>query len=193
MRILVPKFSLDYGDYTPGCPIFFLAGPVRGGDHWQQEMALLFAHVVPECLVAIPCRWDSDHEMNEYFIDGTRMKFPRQLNWERYFLKEAGIGFTPGCVIFWLPEESRKNPHPGPEPYSMDTRGEIAEWRMRVKFQNARVVIGCPDQDAYHGFSQIHRNYSLELGYQFPVYPTMEATVHAAVRMMHQKPINRHL
>jgi hypothetical protein len=185
MRILVPKFSIDYGDYEPGSPIFFLAGPVRGGADWQQEMALLLGEAVPTCIVAIPCRWGEDHPMSAYFLRGNRVRFPRQLNWERLYLREAGIGFAPGCVVFWLKEESTEDPHPGPEPYSMDTRGEVAEWRMRMRFQNARVVIGA--EDGYFGLSQIQRNYSLELGYEFPIYRTLQETADAAIRMMHKK------
>jgi hypothetical protein len=193
MQILVPKFTLGYGDYIPDSPIFFLAGPVRGGGDWQHHMALLLSEAVPECVIAIPCRWDDTHSLGCHFVRSTRISFERQLNWERHYLKEAGIGFAPGCILFWLPPESEQDPHPGPEPYSMDTRGEIAEWRMRMKFQNARVVIGCPDPEAYHGLSQIHRNYSLELGYTFPIHRTMSDTVKAACTMMRKEPINRHL
>ncbi len=183
MQILVPKFT-EVGEHDPQSPIFFLAGPVRGGGDWQQQMARILSNVVPNCVIAIPCRWDDTHVLSRYFLRGTRLSFERQLNWERYYLKEAGLNAKLGCVIFWLPPESTQNPHPGPEPYSMDTRGELGEWRMRIKFQNARVVIGCPDPDAYHGFSQIHRNYSLELGHDFPVHSTMENTALSAHRMM---------
>ncbi len=183
MQILVPKFT-EVGEHDPKHPLFFLAGPVRGGGDWQQQMARFLTNIVPNCVIAIPCRWDDSHPLHPHFLRGTQIPFERQLNWERHYLKEAGLNAKLGCVIFWLPPESADHPHPGPEPYSMDTRGELAEWRMRIKFQNARVVIGCPDPDAYHGFSQIQRNYSLELGYDFPIFKTMEETVVSAHKVM---------
>ncbi len=188
MQILVPKRSINipqfYGDGLIR-PIIFFAGPVRGGGDWQVPMA----HLVKEhpkltkSIVAIPCRWDATHKMAPCFISGDQNVFPRQLNWERKYLKIAGLAPppVPGCVLFWLGEEDTASPHPGPEPYSMDTRGEVAEWRMRMAFQNARVVIGA--EPGYHGLSQIQRNYSQELGYDFPIYQTKEATVNAAAEM----------
>lgn len=180
MQILIPKRSFPAGGDDPNRPLFFLAGPVRGGGDWQKDMALILQELTSGyCTVAVPCRWDETHPLKKYFVVGPDDHFERQLNWERHFLAEAGLTRKHGCVLFWLGVESAEDPHPGPEPYSMDTRGELAEWRMRIKFQNARVVVGAEDE--YFGLSQIKRNYSLELGYDFPILTNMEETAHAAV------------
>ncbi len=133
------------------------------------------------CTIAIPCRWGGEHPLHRYFAGEESSRFARQLNWERFYLQEAGVGENPGCILFWLGLESPDRPHPGPEPYSMDTRGELGEWRARMEFESARVVIGA--EEGYHGLSQIQRNYSEMLGYSFPIYPTLAATAEAALKM----------
>jgi hypothetical protein len=185
MQILLPRVYNSksiHKDISLKRPLFFLAGPVRGGGDWQARMAHLIEQEVPDCILAVPCRWTENHQLSSYFTQKEDGAFPRQLNWEQFYLEEAGIGNVPGCVLFWLAFESEEDKHPGPEPYSMDTRGEVAEWRMRIKFQNARVVVGADDR--YYGLSQIQRNYNHVLGYEFPIYKTMEETAHAAVLRM---------
>lgn len=186
MQILIPKRWVRVPQFDAGQnmrPLLFFAGPVRGGGDWQVSMAKAVERHprLFDSVIACPCRWSASHSMAPHFISGTLGRFPRQLDWEREYLKIAGLSKFPGCVIFWLGCESETDPHPGPEPYSMDTRGEVAEWRMRMAFQNARVVIGA--EAGYHGLSQIQRNYSFELGYDFPIYKTMEETVDAAAKM----------
>jgi len=183
MRIILPK---TYFRFSPEEPwdktlVFFLAGPVRGGGDWQQEACRLIAHKAPNSIVAVPTRWEANHPLTPYKVHGSDNVFPRQLNWERHYLEEAGLSTFAGCIIFWLPLESRTSPHPGPEPYSMDTRGELAEWRMRMKFEGARVVVGA--EEGFHGLSQIQRNFSLTLGYEFPIHGTLEATIDAALKI----------
>lgn len=183
MKILVPNRYLEVNNktVTRESPLIFLAGPVRGGGDWQVPMSHILEQKLPGCTLAIPCRWGSDHMLYTYFAGEDTKKFARQLNWERFYLQEAGIGENPGCILFWLGLESRDHPHPGPEPYSMDTRGELGEWRARMKFESARVVIGA--EEGYHGLSQIQRNFSEMLGYDFPIYPTLAATAEAALKM----------
>ncbi len=187
--ILVPKIWVSTDKIWTGEPdrvLLFFAGPVRGGGDWQKDGCdLVSVHpALKNSVIVTPTRWDRTHALAPRFMHGPTTCFPRQLNYERHYLALAGLDERPGCILFWLRCESEEDPHPGPEPYSMDTRGELAEWRMRMKFQNARVVIGAePD---YHGLSQIQRNYSLELGYEFPIYPTLEATIDAAARMAYR-------
>ena len=63
----------------------------------------------------------------------------------------------------------------------MDTRGELAEWRMRVKYEKARVVIGA--EAGFIGLSMIQRNYWHVLGDDFPFYKSIEETADAAVKL----------
>ena len=121
------------------------------------------------------------HPAYQYAATGRSDAFERQLAWERYYLELAGIHHPMGCILFWLPLESEKEPHPGPEPYAMDTRGELGEWRMRIKYEHARVVIG-GDKD-FLGLSQIERNFSHIAGSSFVFYDELETTVQAAKYM----------
>jgi hypothetical protein len=66
-----------------------------------------------------------------------------QLVWERHYLKQAGLeAGIPGCVIFWLGLESLTQPHPGPEPYAMDTRREIGKFTAYAEMMSVRMVVG---------------------------------------------------
>lgn len=186
MKVLVPKRWVSVADIANDTivhPLFFLAGPVRGGGDWQHQTCLVLQKLrrVEHCFVVCPCRWGEQHPLAKKFLTGTERVFARQLDWERHYLELAGTHRNPGCIVFWLPCESEATPHPGPEPYSMDTRGELGEWRWRMKTENARVVIGAePD---FLGLSQIQRNFSRALGYDFPIYRSIEETANAAMTL----------
>ena len=183
MQIIVPKRFV-----FPTYPLFFLAGPIRGGGDWQAQMYQVLKRLLPEStgMVACPCRWgrDPEHPLAREFVKGNEERFPHQLDWERYYLERAAFDGEPGCIIFWLPLESKTNPHPGPEPYAMDTRGELGEWRGRMVLSRPRVVIGA--DPAFLGLSQIRRNFSAVTEYEFPIYPTMEETAHAAIKLAYK-------
>ncbi len=186
MKILVPKRWMSVGDIATNTiihPLFFLAGPVRGGGDWQHKMCLALGKQrwVENCIIVCPCRWDERHPLAEHFVEGPENCFGRQLDWERHYLELAGTHKNPGCIVFWLGCESVELPHPGPEPYAMDTRGELGEWRWRMKTEKARVVIGA--ESSFLGLSQIQRNFSQALGYDFPIYDSMEKTARAAARL----------
>jgi hypothetical protein len=183
LKILVPNQCMivdDRANESMTHPLFFLAGPVRGGGDWQHQMCLLLKKrkLVEDCVIVCPCRWDQGHSLAPHFGGVQENTFARQLDWERHYLELAGLRLKSGCIIFWLGCESKEAPHPGPEPYGMDTRGELGEWRWRMKVENARVVIGA-DED-FFGLSQIQRNFSQALGYDFPIYQTLEETAKAA-------------
>jgi hypothetical protein len=187
VRYVIPKTYVTAEEIKSGRPdqfLLFAAGPVRGGGNWQAEPlceALERYHRGASAIVAAPCRWTKANVLNARFMPGPQEEFRRQLNWERYYLELAGCRDrgVRGCILFWLPRESRVFPHPGPEPYGMDTRGELGEWRWRMKTEHARVVVGADPE--FHGLSQIQRNFSLALGYNFPIFPTLEKTVEAAI------------
>lgn len=182
MRIIVPKRFV-----TPNYPLFFLAGPVRGGGDWQADMFRTLQRFLPrERGTAVsPCRWGKDpkHPLTGSFAQGPEERFEHQLDWERYYLERAGLPTNkPGCIIFWLPLESQTHPHPGPEPYAMDTRGELGEWRGRM-MHNPRIHLVIGADPKFLGLSQIRRNFSAALGYTFPIYHTMEETARAAIEL----------
>jgi len=111
-------------------------------------------------------------------MSGREDYFDRQLTWERYYLDLAA---TTGCLIFWLPSESQVNPRIGSDPYAMDTRGELGEWRGQLMHNpSLRVVVGA--DRGFPGLSQIQRNFSLATKSVFPIYETLAETVAAAVK-----------
>ena len=110
-------------------PLFFFAGPIRGGGDWQADMAELVVTNVPTTNIACPSRWKRGHRLEQHFHKPFSEAPNRQLVWERHYLKQAGLEpEVPGCVMFWLGLESETEPHPGPEPYAMDTRREIGKF-----------------------------------------------------------------
>ncbi len=112
-------------------------------------------------------------------MPGDETYFERQLNWERHYLD---IASEHGCVIFWLPVESKSNPRIGGGPYATDTRGELGEWRGRLMGNpSLKVVVG--GEEGFDSFSQIERNFKLGVSPDFPIYRTLSETVQAAVAM----------
>lgn len=177
MNVILPK-SLCRIQKKQG-PLFFLAGPVRGGGDWQTRCCEEIQKQLPRFYAAIPCRYDVDHPMSPYFLSGKKNHFDRQLTWERHYLDLAAMS---GCLLFWLPCQSTTLPKIGDDPYAMDTRGELGEWRGRMMHdKHLRVVIGA--EPTFPGLSQIQRNFDQALGKQFRIHETLEQTVAAAVLM----------
>ncbi len=177
MKIVLPKTLCDI-DLSYG-PFFFLAGPVHGGDDWQAKCCWEIRSHILNFYAALPCRYMETHALVSFRQIGKENYFDRQLTWERHYLELAATA-TNGCLIFWLPCESKANPRVDGEPYAMDTRGELGEWRGRMMFDNnLRVVVGAGA--GFPGLSQIQRNFNQALGIDFPIYPTLAETVAAAL------------
>lgn len=177
MRILLPKTYCEV-DHSYG-PLFFLAGPVRGGNDWQLKCCEAIQNHIPKFYAALPCRYPHDHPLMASRIAGEENRFDRQLTWERHYLTMAA---EKGCLIFWLPAENKNNPRGGSEPYAMDTRGELGEWRGRLMHNpKLRIVIGA--EEDFSGLSQIQRNFNFAMNSEFPIYTTLAETVMAAMKM----------
>lgn len=182
MRIILPKThyeaNFEYG------PLFFLAGPVRGGADWQANCCDEIEKYFDRFHAAVPCQYrDGKSRLLKHKVSGDTTYFDRQLTWERHYLD---IASEKGCIIFWLPCEDKSFPRNDEDgPYAMDTRGELGEWRGRMMHNpKLRVVIGA--QKDFPGLSQIQRNFNFALGYDFPIYETLEETVAAAVEKVKQ-------
>jgi hypothetical protein len=177
MEIIFPKV---YCDLDPSLPLFFLAGPVKGGADWQHNAVEQLGMLLKNFYVVIPCRYDKEHPLVKYKVDGKEDTTSSQLTWERHYMKYAAT--KNGCLIFWLPSEDRNYVRTVPEPYAMDTRGELGEWRGQMKHdKNLKVVIGA--KEGFLGLSQIQRNFNEALCCDFTIYKTIEETVDAAVRI----------
>lgn len=183
MKVILPKGHSDIFRIW-GTPVFFLAGPVVGGDDWQYRMCrLLQERVFGDFFVAIPCRYSADHPLQIFRAEETGQPFDRQLTWERYYLDCASQPSQPGCIIFWLPCESQVSPRSDGLPYAMDTRGELGEWRGRLMY-NSRLSVVVGAEENFPGLSQIQRNFDQALGRDFPICGSMEETADAAVKMI---------
>jgi hypothetical protein len=184
MKIITPKFA--YPASLINSPLFFLAGPVQGGDDWQADCAFMLLDKLGDCHVAVPRSYSADHPLMPYIVSKMDGTFPRQLAWERNFLNLAGDPQwqKKGCILFWCPLESDMNPRPRLNgPYAQDTYGEIGEWRGRMMENETlrRVALGMAD--GFPGRDVIHRNYCAALTTDFPVYETLEETVDAAIKI----------
>lgn len=194
MPILVPKQIIPVKP-TLEAPLFFLAGPIRGGGDWQKDMAIELMQHCNEAQIACPSRWTAEHALAEHFFQPFSQAENRQLVWERHYMEQAAIGFsyrisghtlqepmcrTPGCLIFWLPLESTSEPHPGPEPYAMDTRRELGKYAALVAHHRARVVIG--GNSDFFGLDVILNEFADASSEEtFPFYRSMRNLAKAAL------------
>lgn len=178
-KILIPK---GYYELTrEDGPIFFLAGPVRGGDDWQKKVVEELSKHLEKCVVAIPYYYiENDYfPLRESAERGIEGKFERQLQWERFYLEEAA---NKGCIIFWLPEESRTNPRPASAgAYATDTRGELGRWSVEQKYNPGyNIVVGA--EENFPSLSQIKRNWIADQEHHVVFPDTIESLVEKAVK-----------
>jgi hypothetical protein len=179
MPIYVPK-QIVLLTPTVDSPLFFLAGPIRGGGDWQAHMAEEIIACEPSALITCPSRWGSKHRLAHHFYQPFSRADNRQLVWERHYLKQAGLELNAaGCVIFWLGLESEAQPHPGPEPYAMDTRREIGKFTAFAEMMNIRMVVG--GNRGFYGLEVILFELSEAIGEPFPFFETMAEAVNHAI------------
>lgn len=173
MKILVPKTYVERKNLLT--PLFFLAGPIKGGGNWQTRCIGFMAQRSLRFTVAIPFQLKEDNPYYCWRETGKEDYFERRLHWERYYLELAQ------CIIFWLPCENKTDPRNDGQPYARDTYGELGEWRGRLigNRQSKRIVIGA--EPGFPGIDVITANFKAALGQEFPIYGTLEETVDAAM------------
>lgn len=180
MQLILPKTE-PYGYPAYASPLFFLAGPIGGGDDWHSRMMRILMEWNDDCIIVNPTRYTADHPFCQYRVNGREGTYQRQTDWERHYLRQAADEWPRGCIIFWLPEESKTNPRTDGNPYAMDTRGELGEWRGHLMHNpGLRVVIGA--EEGFPGLSIIKRNFELALGPDFKIHSTMEEVVEQAMK-----------
>ncbi len=176
MKIILPKTLYDCTNIN--APLFFLVGPIKGGDDWQSNCCKELQKRIENFYVVIPCRYGISHPLYEFRVSGDENRFPSQTLWERYYLD---LSAKLGCIIAWLPCESKIAPRNDGQPYARDTYGELGEWRGRLIFDNSiNFVIGA--EPNFPGLSQISRNFSDALKTEFHICETLEETVENAVQ-----------
>lgn len=175
MNLLLPKTFVDL--QPTNLPLFFLAGPIKGGDNWQATCSEMLTERLPSCTIASPRHYTQTHRLFQYKITGEEDMFERQTDWERFYLYRAALD---GCIIFWLPRESLTEPRTDGSPYARDTYGELGEWRGHLQhYRNLRVAIGA--EADFPGLSVLTRNFKLALGQDYPIYTSLEETIAAAI------------
>lgn len=184
MQLILPKTSPNKLSYD--LPLFFLAGPIKGGGDWQFEMTNLLVKRVGECIIVNPSRYAPEHPLYQYRVEGREDVYLRQTDWEHHYLRQAADRWPLGCLIFWLPEESKTNPRTGPKPYAMDTRGEIGVWRGHMAHDRSlRIAMGA--EPNFPGLSTIQRNFELDIGPSFRIRLTMDEVIEKAIQFLWQK------
>jgi hypothetical protein len=164
-------------------PLFFLAGPILGGDNWHIQACHLFEQRIRgQFVVATPNRFAPQEPLYYRGVQGPDDVFEDQFQWEQYYLDLASRS---GCIIFWLPVESRTNPRNDGNPYAMITRDELGAWRTKVQNNPLlRMVIGAEDQ--FPGLAEIKRYNDLAFGKGImPVYSSLEETINEAVVLLY--------
>jgi hypothetical protein len=107
-------------------PLVFLAGPIQGAPHWQEDAIRWFTENAPAVSVASPRRLDRSRDFD----------YTAQVDWETHHLRRAA---THGVILFWLAREVESTPG---RAYVQTTRFELAEWKVRHERDGARLVIG---------------------------------------------------
>jgi hypothetical protein len=183
MRILLPKIHVRLTEIDG--PLFFLMGPILGGGDWQTKACLhLLGTYLPGFTVVVPCRWKADHPLSQYFIEGEQM-VGSQVQWERYWLSEAGTLKRKGCIIAWLPCEDPTHPSDDGQPYARDTYGELGEWRGHL-YHSPRHHFSLGMEPEFPGGGVIRKNFDLSLGSDsapFLISPTLETTISRAIEI----------
>jgi hypothetical protein len=185
MSAIFPK--MRPGPACQNLPTFFFLGPDFGGGDWQIKMyERMQYHAADRSLgdfvAVIPCRYDEGHKMMAYMSVGATLGFQYQLEWERYYIEQAALSASRGCVAIWLPVESAYEPRTDGQPYARDTRGEIGEIRGWLRCRrDARFVIGA--ETGFPGLDVIQRNFSYVCGGPFPIYDTLDELARGAVRV----------
>lgn len=177
-KLILPKVFIPLDDIQ--LPLFFLIGPIKGGDNWQKKCCEeLSRQLATPFTVAVPNRWTADLPDKFYQVNGDTDEFRRQTYWERYYIQ---LSLRHGCLLCWLPCESRTNPRKDGNPYGRDTYGEIGRWIRTLKYQpTLNIVVGA--QEGFPGLDQIRMNADEDVRAPFPIYPTLEQTVKEAIKV----------
>ena len=191
-HLILPKDHV-FAVETTSYPLFFLAGPMRGGADWQSDAFDYLRQRMDGQLeafaVANPNHYKSEHPIRQYEYPiglKTNLRFDCQLDWEKYYLQRAGIPAVgeSGCIIFWLPEPRLNGP------FAVNTRREVG-WvtglmdgaRLWARHIKVRVVVGAEPE--FDGLSEIHRSFIASSGESnFPIYRTLQETIDAAATMV---------
>lgn len=182
--MVFPRTVIDPRAYLT-CLLFFLAGPIGGGNDWQRRAVLLLRQLSPNCVIVSPCWYDDSHPLMRYRITGDDEAIKKTVPWERHYLEAAAWRSNRGCILFWLPEESSEFPRTDGKPYALDTRRELREWSEDVKENpHTRLVVG--GEPGFAGLGEVRKSFAQSLGRPFDISSSLEDTVARAVQVAEQ-------
>jgi hypothetical protein len=186
MPVYTPEEGVSL-EPTLRAPLFFLAGPILGGDDWEFRMANRILKQEPQALIVHASRWSGTKRSMRYYHPAFPELDKQQLVWKRHYFRKAGLEPNVcGCVIFWLPLESMTNdPHPGPEPYATNTQRDLGKFiAFAETTRNMRVVIG--GNPRFYGLEAILFELSNATGEEFPFHETKKETIDRAIVIARQ-------
>ena len=173
---------------NPDKPLIFMAGPIRGGGDWQSKMVEELISQCGDVQIACPSRWTNEHLLSKFFIRPFSNASNRQLHWERHYMELSALDNKQfGTLLFWLGLEDQNSPHPGPEPYAMDTRREIGKFTAFKKMRrlnrelDCRMVVG--GSEDFYGLSVIRDELDDAEDKEFPFYTSMKELAAAALKI----------
>lgn len=188
MKVILPKHLVP--DVGLTYPLFFLAGPVGGGDDWHLEATNFLQKKVNEFFVAIPQKYTGDHPLfiNRVGCENIEL-FPHQFMWKNYYFQlAAGIGNAStqppaySCLVIWLPAESETALRPDAPPYVTYPWREVGTAIGWLKFnKKLRIVFGA--DPSFPGLGSIRRSFEAVMDDEFPIWESLETTMKAAVHM----------
>ncbi len=174
MRLILPKTYVRDIDNA----LIFLAGPIACAPLWQDKAIEIIHSKNPDIYIASPSK-KLRMEYLDKAMPGDKTKFPKQLDWERYYLELAS---KKGVILFWLPKEKQ---HSCEKTYTRDTTGELGEWRGRLIYdKNIKLVIG--GEVGFDGLDIIKRNY-LAVKPDMKFHSGLEETCEEAVSLACRK------
>ncbi len=146
-------------------PLIFLAGPIQGAEHWQNDAIKLIHSKRPGINIASPRR---------DYIDG-EFVHEKQVDWETHYLREAGKN---GVILFWL---SRERHHNHERPFAQISRFEIAEWKVRHERDGAKLVVGI--EEGFTGARYLRRRFSQDCP-DVPILESLDQTCDVALKLL---------
>jgi hypothetical protein len=181
-RIILPNTKISNLE----APLIFLAGPIRGAGNWQNSAIEILQSLNQDVYIASPNLQIQPTNLKNQ-AKSNELSFPRQLDWERYYLKKAS---ETGTIMFWLPTQVEAMPlseRSGfPKVYARDTRPETAGWGWKLleTNPNARIILG--GEEGFDGYDVIKRNF-LKIKPDTIFYSTLEQTCQEAIKLAKQK------
>jgi len=149
-------------------PLIFLAGPIQGAKHWQNEAIKIIQKLNPAINIASPRR---------DYLDG-EFVYEAQVDWETRYLNEAA---KKGLILFWLAKEAE---HDGKRSYAQTSRFELAEWKVKHERDGVKLVLGI--EDGFTGARYIRHRFSQDCS-EIPILDSLEETCEKAVEMLTTK------